>query len=299
MLRGILRGLCLSLLLAGTAFPSRAAPPPSRIVAFNREAVETLLALGVRPLGVAEADGYRTWVVTPPLPADVVDVGLRSAPNLELLQQLAPDLMVTTTGFQANPAALVRIAPLFPLAIYTRDGNPYGRAREETMRLAHLLGREAAGDALLRTVDAEIDAAASRLRACRDHPFYLVTFIDRRHLFVYGRKSLFQDVLARLGLRNAWAGATNDWGFAIVGLEQLAEVPEALIVMIAPVPDEARKTLAGNPVWKSLPAVRDGRILQLEPAWAFGGLPAAGRFAGLLSAALAAGSPIEGACRHG
>lgn len=298
-LRHALLPLAACLTMAAAAAAADGQAPPARIVAFNREAVETLLALGVRPLGVAEADGYRRWVAVPPLPEGVVDLGLRSAPNLELLQQLAPDLMVTTAGFQANPQALARIAPLFPLTIYGPQGTPYAQAREETMRLARLLGREAAGEALLRSVEARIAAAGARLAVCRDRPLYLVTFIDARHLFVYGRKSLFQDMLDRLGLRNAWDGPTNDWGFTIIGLEQLAAVPDALIAVVVPVPDDARRTLAGNPVWKSLPAVRAGRLLRLEPAWAFGAVSSAGRFAGLLSTALAAGSPVGEACRHG
>jgi hypothetical protein len=49
--------------------------------------VELMLALGVTPYGVADIPNYNLWVNEPALPDSVIDIGLRTEPNLELLTQ--------------------------------------------------------------------------------------------------------------------------------------------------------------------------------------------------------------------
>ncbi len=94
--------------------------------------VETLLALGVIPVGIAEIDGYRDSVVEPPVPMGVPDVGLRFAPSLELLQSLAPDLILINSSQKSQRPMLERIAPVRAFAIYTDAGTPYRHAQKVT-----------------------------------------------------------------------------------------------------------------------------------------------------------------------
>lgn len=69
-----------------------AAIDPRRIVALEWLPVELLLALGITPYGVADVPNYKLWVSEPPLPDSVIDVGLRTEPNLELLTEMKPSL---------------------------------------------------------------------------------------------------------------------------------------------------------------------------------------------------------------
>lgn len=73
--------------------------------------VELLLALGVTPYGVADVPNYKLWVSEPPLPDSVIDVGLRTEPNLELLTEMKPSFMVWSAGYGPSPEKLARIAP--------------------------------------------------------------------------------------------------------------------------------------------------------------------------------------------
>jgi iron complex transport system substrate-binding protein len=274
----------LILLLLCLAGQAQAA---DRVVALDWSLAETLLGLGLVPLGVAEPNGYRRWTSDPALPPQVIDVGLRIEPNLELLQTLRPDLILVSPGFQSgvNRPFLERIAPTLLIAFYTADGKPYDRARTETMALAARLGREAAGQALLARTEAAIVAARGRLAACAAtmRPLYLVAFADARHVRVFGQGGMYQEILDRLGLRNAWAGASTAWGFVTVGLEELAGRADAQLLYFEPVVKEAEKTLADSPLWASLDFVRGGRVHALPSVWAFGGLPSAARFATLLA----------------
>ncbi|CAG4917634.1 ABC transporter substrate-binding protein [Paraburkholderia saeva] len=265
-----------------------------RLVVLDWGLVETLLALGVEPAGVAETGTYNDSVITPAVPPHVPDVGLRLAPSLELLQQLAPDLILINSSQEAQRAMLERIAPVRAFAIYTDAGSPWRRSQNVTLQLARLCGRESAGHALIDATGRILARARAQIAARRAgapasepaRPLYLIRFFDSRHIGVYGARSLFQDVMDALGVDNAWRGPTDYWGIGVAGLEKLAASPAADILYFDPLPGGVARTLASNRLWHALPAVAAGRVAALPPFWGFGMLPSAARFADALGAAL-------------
>ena len=64
---------------------------------------------------------------------------------------------------------------------------------------------------------------------------------------------------------------------------ELRNVPPAALMQM--LPPEVSRTLAGNALWRALPAVRENRVAVLDPINHFGGLPSAHRFATLLERA--------------
>ncbi|MEI7292186.1 ABC transporter substrate-binding protein [Paraburkholderia tropica] len=285
---------------AASAAPSVPARAP-RVVVLDWGLVETLLAMGVMPAGVAEIDSYNASVVAPAVPRGVTDVGLRLAPSLELLQQIAPDLILINSSQESQREMLERIAPVRAFAVYTDAGSPYRRSCEVTLQLGKLCKREAAAQALIDGTQHAIDTARARLDHARtsahdEHdahdalgpadPLYLIRFFDGRHVGVYGARSLFQDVMDALALRNAWRGPTDYWGIGVAGLEQLAGAPDAGLLYFDPLPAGVDRQLASNRLWRALPPVAAGRVAALPPFWGFGMLPSAARFAGALADAL-------------
>ncbi len=97
--RRLLTAMALSPLLWQMNTAHAAAIDPNRIVALEWLPVELLLALGIVPYGVADTINYRLWVSEPPLPESVIDVGLRTEPNLELLTEMKPSFMVWSAGY--------------------------------------------------------------------------------------------------------------------------------------------------------------------------------------------------------
>ncbi|MFP3422141.1 ABC transporter substrate-binding protein, partial [Bacillus sp. SIMBA_161] len=76
--------------------PNQSQASPSRgIVALEWGFVESLLTLGIQPVGVADIKGYQEYVNIPlQLSETVQDVGTRQEPNLETIAQLQPDLIL-------------------------------------------------------------------------------------------------------------------------------------------------------------------------------------------------------------
>ncbi len=265
--------------------PTALADPP-RIATLDWTLAETLQALDTPPMAVAQIDAYHDWVGEPHLPDTVADLGLRTQPNLELLSDLDPDRILISPMFANLTPRLSRIAPVKNFTLYTPGRDTWQEMRELTRGVADVIGRPAAAEQLIE--DAESRIAELRQQLSDDTPPLLVVqFMDARHVRVFGDNGLYQAVLERLGLDNAWSGETNAWGFSLVGIEALANL-DARLVVVEPYPAGVRETLDRSGLWQGLVRDSRGEPLVLPPVWSFGALPSAQRFAEQLTAALEA-----------
>lgn len=269
------------LLLAWPSPLTLAASAEPRLVTMDWTVAETLLALGTVPAGIGEIAGYHAWVGTPAIPEGVQDVGLRTQPNLELLAQMAPDRILLTRMFRSLEPVLSRIAPTS--LIDNQNGNTAWEAMvSQTREIGRLANRDEAALALIRTTERHIRDLRTQM-AYSGRPLLVVQFMDAVHVRVFGTESLYGSVLQRLGVGNAWHRPTNSWGFSLVSLQELAGIDGRLVV-VEPLPVGVAPRDTG--LWRALPSVRRGDVLRLPPAWSFGALPSARRFADILAAAL-------------
>lgn len=261
------------------------AAAPARIVCLEWTSAEMVVSLGLSPLAVGDTRGYRDWVQGPALPEDIIDLGSRSEPNLELLRELRPDLIVGAYGYGLDESTFAAISPTFDVPFYSGKAPPYAQARQVTQQLGDLLGRRTEAENLVKRVEASIEQARATLAQEPRKPLCVVSMFDDRHVRIYGAGSLLQDVLDRLGLVNAWTDATNEWGFSTVGIEELVAVGEAQLISLDPIPPHIRVRIARSSLWANLSCVRNGQVRTIPPVWPFGGLTAAGRFAEFMARA--------------
>lgn len=270
-------------LLVASAFaaltPSVARAAGRTVAAIDWGHLETCLALGIVPVAATELRQFREIAVEPSPPREVADLGLRGAPNIELLRMIAPDLVLISDFYEYQRPLLERISPVFNLPVYQSGKPPYALAEQSMTAIAALFGREAQAQAYVAAARAEIAAIGQRLGQLARHPVFVISLGDSRHFRAFGADSMFGDVVTRMGLENAWTDPTSYSAAAPVGLEALARIPEASIAVIGPTPPETRRTLAENALWNALPAVAEGRARDLAPINHFGALPSALRFA--------------------
>ncbi|MEW6125241.1 MAG: ABC transporter substrate-binding protein [Pseudomonadota bacterium] len=273
------------------AGPARAAAPVSpapRLATIDWALLETLLAMSIVPVAAAELVLFRTVAVEPDVPASVVDIGLRGMPNFEALRMARPTLIFNSAFYAQIDPRLRQIAPVETLSIFAHGGRPFVRAEEAARSLAAAVARPQAADELIARTHAGLARCRADLAARPRRPVLVINLGDPRHFRVFGPDSMFGEVLARLGLDNAWAQNTSYSASAPIGLETLARFPEADLVILPPVPPDARRLLPRSALWQALPNVRERRVYTLGSMNPFGGLPTAARFARLLTAALLA-----------
>jgi iron complex transport system substrate-binding protein len=179
-------------------------------------------------------------------------------------------------------AVLERIAPTWELSVFEPAKSPLQHQLQLTRMIGARLGRIDATEQFLAEAERTLDQCRARLATSSTLPVLLVNFIDARHVRVYGGNGLYQNVLDRIGLVNAWKGQTNYWGYATLGIERLATNEDLQLIAFEPIPTDARSTLQQSPLWTELPFVKAGHFSVLPSVLMFGALPSALRLANLL-----------------
>lgn len=261
---------------AAVSSPAQTQNAPPRVAAIDWTLVETLLSVGVVPVAAAQIKDYQTWVGEPSLPEQVVDIGLRAQPNRELAASLQLDLIMISPLFSAIEPTFSQIAPVETLTTYNPDNDFWQNLVETTRRVGEMTNRSAKAEAVIELHRSRIEQMKEKIPADTP-PLLVVQFIDDRHVRAYGKGSLYDMVISRLGLQNAWKGETNMWGYTTVGIEEL--ITDGYLIVVDPVPMNAEGIFDSNRLWQALPAVRNDRVLWLPAVWSFGALPSAVRFA--------------------
>jgi iron complex transport system substrate-binding protein len=258
-----------------------------RIVSLDWAMTETLLALDAELVGAAALADFKIVTGATPPPESVLDLGSWNEPNLELIQQIKPDVAVLQLWQRALQPILETICRVEITTIYTRKDSPYQRACAETSRLAAKIGR--VGETLVRAVDDELAMLRDRLKIYDGRPVIVVKVIDETNLIAFSRNGLFHDVLGRLGLENGWTLAPDLLcGATRISAAALADYPDQRLAIIDSPGRGSGNALYQSMLWSKLPAVVAGRVVHIPPLWEFGALPTARRFARSLSDVLLA-----------
>ncbi len=278
--------------LSMSAVPVLANNTP-RIASLDYGLASTLLSLGVTPAAVASLADWDIWMVEPEMPPGVLDLGSPWEVNFEVLVALKPDLILATPYLDALIPKLEKIAPVLRLAIYTPEGGEILPASiAATRKLAEAIGRAEEGERYLAAAEAFFADCRRRLEPLSPPPLALINFMDARHARIYGAPGLFNDVLEKIGVENAWKERSNYWGFQAIGIEELSRIedPRAQLIAFEPVPADVMPKLSQSPLWQALPFARPGHFSVVPAALMFGMVNEAMRLASLITSKLESGS---------
>lgn len=254
---------------------------PERIVALEYTYAEDLLALGVQPVGVADVEGYETWVdIDTELDDSVADVGTRQEPSLDSIAELEPDLIIGVQ-FRHEPIydELSDIAPTLIFNPYPEDESfsQFDEMEQTMMRIAEAVDQESAGQDVLDQMHETFDDVRSDIEdADVNRQFVLAqafTSDSSPQMRLFIDTSMAVEILESLGLENAWDGEFDIYGFNTVGIETLATVEDASFMYVAQDDDNPfEDAWADNPVWNGLEFVEEDRVYALGgDTWLFGG----------------------------
>lgn len=248
---------------------------PQRVVALGPMAVESLMALGIRPVGITQwgSGGSNNPLLDYPeyLAGDlrgIPTLGVYTDPDLERILALAPDLIVCTDEHMMSYETFSGIAPTILLRQRNDPADPEERGWRRSLRL---LGDvfERPGDAERRI--AEYDAAVARarplVRAAVGDGSVLVVRMMAKGFRVSGEAhgTTGHVLYGDLGLRPPPA-ADPAWDAEYVPLEQLAALDPDHILLLEGSRGLAERYLT-EPLWRSLRAVRGGRVHEVPFSW--------------------------------
>ncbi|HEY8474805.1 MAG TPA: iron-siderophore ABC transporter substrate-binding protein [Natronosporangium sp.] len=257
--------------------------PASRVVGLEWGEVEMLVSLGVMPVGVADVDGYGTWVSAAPLDDSVTDVGLRGEPSVDAIVALEPDLVVMEA--ERGSALVTQIEEYVPVLVTTGSdaaGDNLARMRDDLLMIATAVGRVEQAEALLAELDTAIadgqqrlaDAGAAGAKFAMADGWQQGSSISIR---MFGEGALVSEVATELGLVNAWTGEVDEvWGLGTTDVEGMTALQDEedlhFFYNASDGNDVFADGLAGNAIWDNLPFVQNGQLHKLpDGIWTFGG----------------------------
>lgn len=222
---------------------------PERIVSLAPANTEILYGLGAldRVVGVTTYDDY------PPEVATLEKVGDFVGPNLEAIAALQPDLVLVTTGVQADiisqiealGATVIAIDPQSLEALYTSIGT-----------VGTAIGEPARADEVVSEMKRELAAIQEAIDAA---PVRCFIEIAQDPLFTAGSGTLLNDLIDQAGGENV----VVQEGYVGYSVEQLlTDDPEVYLATLGSMSDPS--DLAERPGYSTLSAVKNGRVAVLE-----------------------------------
>ncbi|MCZ4507481.1 iron-siderophore ABC transporter substrate-binding protein [Streptomyces sp. ActVer] len=267
----------------GTGAKLKLDGPATKVVATEWNEVESLITLGVDPVGVADVKGYKTWDTAVPLKNEPKDIGTRGEPSMDTVASLSPDLIVASSDLP--PAAVKQLRKIAPvLGIKSADASDQvGQMLENLDLIAKATGTTDKAKTARATFEAKVAEGKKALADAgldgTDFAFadgYVTS--NQVSLRPYTNGSLIGAVNEQIGLKNAWkVKGDAAYGLGTTDVEGLTALPKD--VQFAYIGNDGDKgstpftgALAKNAVWTSLPFVKAGDVHRLpDGIWMFGG----------------------------
>jgi iron complex transport system substrate-binding protein len=249
---------------------------PKRVVVLDSDKLDSMVSLGMSPVGAAQADENQTW---PKYLGSALSatkrVGSLQEPNVEAIAALKPDLILGSKFRQA--AFYDKLSNIAPTVYTEKVGITW---KENFLLDAEALGKKDQAEKLMAAYEQrakEVGAKYSKLKVS-------VIRFRPTEIRMYGPQSFCGIVLGDAGIPRPevqqLTGQT-DRRFAKVSQENIAQ-GEGDAIFYSAFGEAAAKSEAsvtGGPLWKNLGAVKAGHAFNVDDEiWMTGiGVTAAGK----------------------
>ena len=242
---------------------------PQRIVVLSVEATETLLALGIKPVGAVRsetASPMDTWFahIRDEMEGTSV-VGRETQVNLEAVASLQPDLII---GIKARQEALYPQLSAIAPTVFTDQFQ--GRLRENLVQVSKAVGMEHEGSEILNDLDNRIEQLSFKLNDAgfleQEVGVYRFQVTGARY---YYNTSFAASLIKELGFARPELHDKDDFAEPLT----MERIPEAnadiqFYFTFAAADPEAGTENTNNwlqhPLWQELRAHQKGQIYQMD-----------------------------------
>ncbi|MEU6633279.1 ABC transporter substrate-binding protein [Streptomyces parvus] len=248
---------------------------PKRIVSVDFYSPATLVDLGVKPVGVVEGFDSDDPDLRPgryhEALKDTPTIGMYYELNIEAVAQQNPDLIFAETRFlrKGELKRLQGIAPVVQL-----DAAGVGAWKERTLMIGAAIGKSAEIKKQAAVFDKKAEALKKKYAdVLEDNKLAVLGYgQDQTTWGTYPAGHFYVPAWDAVGAKfrpftegehKGVEGSVSEW----LSLEQIGKLDNAdMIVYSYGAGDFVNKTLAGNTVWKNLPAVKNGMVFRNIPA---------------------------------
>lgn len=233
--------------------------PTKKIVTASIEAMEDAAALGVKPLGAVTVGGEIPHYLSSALGSEIVNVGDKFGPNVEVMTSLQPDVILGSTKFDESVTKnLEKIAPTINVSHQSSTW------KENLSLLGKLSGKEEKAQSLVSDYEKELMKTKKTHAAISDLSVVILR-VRGGELCLYGSQVYYNPMLYdELGFKKP---ETIDKvkGQETISIEQFAKInPDIVFVQFAADENKGHesfiKELKANPIWKSMTATKKNKV---------------------------------------
>ena len=235
---------------------------PERIVDLSGNS-DILSILGYKVTGTANSDAYDytkfpTYLEETLKGATIVGYNMQDTMDVEAIMNLNPDLIVISTVQEKMYDQLSKIAPTVMIKLEALNW------KEDLKALAKVFNKEEAANTWLANYDKKSKEVGDKIKETYGKDTTYLSFLASGGQFYVFDGAGFGSVLYEdMGLsKPEGMPAQSDISLPVVTYEGLASIKSEYIFVIAT--DEDLKVLQGNAIWNSLPAVKEGKVVNLK-----------------------------------
>ena len=236
---------------------------PKRIVILDNLYGEILNPLDITPVGAttgqADSQEFSTLFKKQYKDAKVVSVGWQGSPDLDKIAELKPDLILMTGEQEDLYEELSEIAPTVGYQINTDENWDY---HETSLKVAEIFDKRDEMKKDLDRVDAREAVFAENVKAKFGNQklMYLrVTDNDIRY-YAYGHFGYLYDTYHF----NRAETFNPDDMFQVIDPDKLKDINPDLLIVQADSQELLENKLKNNPVWSSLKAVQNNKVIYAD-----------------------------------
>lgn len=240
---------------------------PQRVVVLDTAELDSLLTLGVKPVGAVRADvadGFLGY-----LPGDftegIENVGNIAAPNLEAIDDLNPDLIIGNIA--RDEERYDELSEIAPTVFGDRPGGPW---KENFLIHAAALNKEAEAEAAIATYQEQVDAVTDALggpEAAAATEVSILRFIEGADARIYATDNYIGTLLADVGVARPAITEESEDGFMVEVSSEQVDLADGDVLYYSSYGDTAESGEAaavGGAIWEGMTAVQNGRVFPID-----------------------------------
>lgn len=251
------RALFAAIVAALLCLPASAQAAPQRIVALTPFGANTLVKLGVEPIGIGQTLGGQERFSPKLDDVETLPLSHPNGPNLEQLASLDPDLVLSSPTWAKGNESMGDLG----IRVLIREPRKINDSFSQTLAIGNLVGRRKQAKALVKSMKKGV---AQARKGIEEHPTVMLILGVGRTPFTFLPNSWGGNLVSKAGGKLLTGGVASSSGFERISDEVVvAEDPDVIVAVPHANEDDIpslTEYLRSNPAWAGTSAVRNDRI---------------------------------------
>ena len=234
---------------------------PERIVDLSGNS-DILSILGYKVIGTANSDAYDytkcpSYLEDTLEGAEILGYSMQDTMDVEAIMNLNPDLIVISTVQEKMYDQLNEIAPTVMIQLEALNW------KDDVRSFAKVFNKEDVANEWLENYEAKAKEAGDKIKKeYGEDTSYLSVLASGGQLFIFDGAGFGSVLYEDMGLtKPVGMPEQSDISLPVVTYEGLASINADYIFLITT--DEDYASLESSAIWKSLPAVKEGKVVKL------------------------------------